>query len=78
MKRALVLCFLASFAAGMLVSVSPPAIGFKEIAAGYLLSVAEMQELKHTVGVLIDQNKVLRGQLEEANDRFKSLENQCV
>ncbi len=82
MKRALVLCFLASFAAGMLVSVSPVAGGVMMIDAPdgprWVWELTEMQELNAVLGTLQDQNKTLRGQLQQSEARYKLLVNQCI
>ncbi len=83
MKRALVLCFLASFMAGALVSVSPPAIGFKEVALPsgetiWVWALTDMQELNKVLGTLQYQNKVLRKELDDERARYKQLENQCI
>ncbi len=82
MKRALVLCFLASFAAGMLVAVSPVAGGFDRIetpqGTRWVWGTREMQELNAVLGTLQGQNKTLRQELEQAEARYKVLENQCI
>ena len=81
MKRPIVMLFCACLFAGALVAASPPAAGFEEVAGGYMLSLKDMQDLRNLelrLRALQGQNQVLRGQLDEANARHKTLENQCI
>lgn len=82
MKRALVFMFLASFAAGMLVSVAPTAISIQRFETPngpvFVWDVAEMQELRAVLNALRGQNAQLEQELREQKARYDKLEGQCI
>ncbi len=81
MNRPSLPLFMAFVVMGALWFYTSTARGFEEVDGGYKMSLRDMQDLQnlqHVLRVLQGQNKVLRGKLEEANARYKTLENQCI